>query len=955
MNKHKGENIAVDSGQGRQEIDFNKGWLFQRLSDDPSMKEPAYKDNKWETVTLPHDWAIDGHLNKKGHLKNEKPFFDAPVIKVLEGRWLFEKGDASERKEPGFDDSKWQEVKLPASWEEHSGYMEDNAWGWYRREIVIPAEHRGKDVILDLGCIDDLDETYFNGTLIGKTGFLHPYFYSAWNTKRYYRVPAALINYGGPDTMAVRVFDSHGEGGMRSAEPVETRDGPFDMAADGGSANGFLPGGTGWYRKKFSVHEDLRSKKISIEFDGAYMDAEVWLNGVNLGSQPYGYTSFSFDLTPHLKYGKEKNTLAVRLNVLQQCTRWYSGAGIYRDVRLVVKEPVSIAKCGVFVKAKNISKDKADLLIDTEMANETDKEINAAVETVIYDGQGTERGSVLSPVILRPGGKETIKHTIALKNPVFWNTENPMVYSALSRLIADGRETDKTTTPFGIRTIEFTKDKGFFLNGVHTPIKGVCLHHDNGYLGAAFHERAAERQIEILKSMGCNAIRTSHNPPDPKLLDLCDRMGMLVMDEAFDEWKENKVTHGYGRFYDEWAEKDLTAMLLRDRNHPCVIMWSIGNEVAEQWAGSPKDAEKRAKFLADITRRLDPARPVTAACNNVDDALNKGISKHLDVFGINYSDWAYKREKGKHKLLGAETASCVSSRGVYNLTEKEGKVVIEHLKDTQVSSYDDYAPQWAIPAWKSLKAVEEAPWMAGEFVWTGFDYIGEPTPYWWPAVVSYFGIIDLCGFPKDRYYLYKSRWTKEPMVHLLPHWNWPQFAGKEIPVYVYTNCESAELFLNGKSLGEKKMKDAEKLRLEWSVAYEPGELKAVGKNSGMQAAVDTRVTADKADRIQISADRDRIKSDGKDLSYITVQVLDKDGNVCPTADNWVEFSVSGAGSLAATGNGNSINHAFFKAKKCKAFSGMVLGIVKAGEKQGKIKVEVKGKGLKAGRLILDVL
>lgn len=799
VNKQKADYIAADFRQARQEIDFNKGWLFQRLSDDPSMKEHAIKDKKWEMVTLPHDWAIDGHLNKKGHLKNEKPIFDAPVIKALEGKWLFEKGDASERKEPGFDDSKWQEVKLPSSWETHSGYMEDNAWGWYRREIAIPDEHRGKDIILDLGCIDDLDETYFNGTLIGKTGFLHPYYYSAWNTKRYYRVPAALINYGGTDKIAVRVFDSHGEGGMRSAEPVETRDGPFDMAADGGSANGFLPGGTGWYRKKFGVPDEFKSKIISIEFDGAYMDSEAWLNGISLGKQPYGYTSFSFDLTPHLKFGKEENVIAVRINTLQQCTRWYSGAGIYRDVRLVAKEKVHITKWGASIHAENITKEQTFIKVSAEVANNGADDKSLGVEIVIYDANGNDCVLDALTETVKAAGTKEINRVVSISNPCLWDTDNPAIYRAVLRLTSEGVETDSLTVPFGIREILFTKDKGFFLNGKHTPLKGVCLHHDNGYLGSAFHSRAAERQIEILKSMGCNAIRTSHNPPDPKFLDLCDRMGMLVMCEAFDEWKENKVTHGYGRFYNEWAEKDLTAMLMRDRNHPSIIMWSIGNEVAEQWAGPPENAEKRAEYLAEITRKTDPTRPVTAACNNVDDALDKGIAKHLDVFGINYSDWAYSREKGNHILLGAETASCVSSRGIYNLVEKNGKAVIEHLKDGQVSSYDDYAPQWAIPAWKSLKAVEAAPWTAGEFVWTGFDYIGEPTPYWWPSVLSYFGIIDLCGFPKDRYYLYKSRWTKEPMAHLLPHWNWEQFKGKEIPVYVYTNCESAELFKIGRA------------------------------------------------------------------------------------------------------------------------------------------------------------
>ncbi|HRU39542.1 MAG TPA: glycoside hydrolase family 2 TIM barrel-domain containing protein, partial [Candidatus Goldiibacteriota bacterium] len=547
---------------------------------------------------------------------------------------------------------------------------------------------------------------------------------------------------------------------------------------------------------------------------------------------------------------------------------------------------------------------------------------------------------------------EKFTQEISVSRPVLWSVETPALYTAVSRVIVNGIETDRQETKFGIRSIKFTKDDGFFLNGKKTPIRGVCLHHDNGYLGTAVHRRAIERQIEIMKSMGCNAIRTSHNPPDPSLLDLCDSMGMLVMDEAFDEWKENKVTYGYGRFYDEWHERDLTDMILRDRNHPSVIIWSIGNEVAEQWAGKPADAEKRAKRLAEITRKLDPTRPLTAACNNVDDAINKGIAKHLDVFGINYSPWAYEREKGKRTLIATETASAVSSRGVYNLVEKEGRVVIDHKAGNYCSSYDDFVTEWATLARVSLKKVGEASWMAGEFVWTGFDYIGEPTPFWWPSVISYFGIVDLCGFPKDRYYLYKSRWTKEPMVHVLPHWNWEQFEGREIPVYVYTNCESVELFLNGQSLGEKAMKDTEKLRLEWKVKYEKGTLLAVGKNSGAEACRAERKTAGRPARLELSADRNVILAGNRDLSYVTARVLDENGNLCPTADNEVEFSIKGDAEIAATGNGDQKSHAFFNEKKCKAFSGILLCIVRAGEKPSDIVLKARAKGMVPAEIVI---
>ncbi len=392
-----------------------------------------------------------------------------------------------------------------------------------------------------------------------------------------------------------------------------------------------------------------------------------------------------------------------------------------------------------------------------------------------------------------------------------------------SNVHANGRVADACTTPFGIRTFEFTADKGFFLNGKHVDLKGVCLHHDQGCLGSAVHTRSIERQLEIMKSMGCNAIRTSHNPPAPELLDLCDRMGFLVMDEAFDEWKRNKTMYGYGRFFDEWSERDLTDMILRDRNHPSIVLWSIGNEIPEQ---DNADAYDMAKRLVDICHKNDPTRPVTSACNSPAEAEKSGFSKALDVFGVNYNMPFYQTLRGKAKLVASETASAVSTRGEYNLVQDNGTLTIKNQLKNQCSSYDDSTAE------STLRAIKNSPWVAGQFVWTGFDYIGEPSPFPWPSVSSYFGIVDLCGFPKDRFYLYQSQWTDKPMVHLLPHWNWPGFEGKEIPVRCYTNCESVELFLNGKSLGEKRTRDTRDLHLEWMVPYAPGTLKAIARNNG---------------------------------------------------------------------------------------------------------------------------
>lgn len=923
---------------GRVIIDFDNDWKFQRADDDPAMKEPGFDDSKWKKLNVPHDWAIEGTIKRK------KPVFDVPVLQVLKGKWLFDKGDAMEKKDVNYDDAKWQEVTLPQAWEKHSNYTEDNVYGWYRRAIEIPAKNAGADVVLDLGCIDDVDEAYFNGELIGKTGAFPPLYMSSWNTQRFYRVPASLIKKGKNNIIAIRVFDGYGEGGMRLFEPESFIDGPFDRGADGGNSNGFLPGGTGWYRKEFTVPETMKGKMISVEFDGVYMDSDAWINGEKLGNHPYGYTSFSYDLTPFLKYGNEKNVIALRLNVIQQCTRWYSGAGIYRHVRLSAVDAVHTAKWGTYITVPDISENEAKVIVETKVEN-AGAEIEVKLETTILDKNNSVCAKTESTE--KTGREKKFRQELKIQKPLLWSLDNPDLYIAESRVLVNGVEKDKYTTAFGVRSIKFTEDKGFFLNGKHVPIKGVCLHHDNGYLGTAVHKRAIQRQIEIMKEMGCNAIRTSHNPPDPVLLDLCDSMGMLVMDEAFDEWKENKTNYGYGRFFDEWGEKDLTSMLLRDRNHPSIIIWSIGNEIAEQWAGTPEDAEARTKMLADICRAVDPTRPVTAACNNVNDAIKKNMAKHLDVFGINYNPWAYEKEKGKWKLIGTETASTVSTRGTYNLVIENGEVLSEPEFDNQVSSYDNFAPQWATIAWESLKAVENAPWMAGEFVWTGFDYIGEPTPFWWPSAISYFGIVDLCGFPKDRFYLYQSRWSDKPMVHLLPHWNWDKnkFKGLKIPVYVYTNCESAELIVNGKSAGEKKMSESGNLRLEWEVPYVPGVIRVIGKNNGKEVCRKEHQTAGAPYKIELTADRKELSADGEDLLYVTARIVDSRKNLCSTADNEVEFEIEGDGIIAATGNGNPVNHAFFNAKKCKAFNGMLLCIVKAGKNPSHLLLSATGKGL----------
>ncbi len=744
--------------------------------------------------------------------------------------------------------------------------------------------------------------------------------------------------------------------------------------------SGSLPGGVGWYRKSFTVPADAKGKRAFLEFDGAYMNSEVWINGAKLGARPYGYVSFAYELTDHILWG-QPNLVAVRCQVDQPCSRWYSGAGIFRHVWLTMTEPVHVAHWGTTVTTSEIQPGKsAKIHVQVQVQNQGSVPAAVDLKTSIVGPEGKEVASqeTVADSMIPFNGTGTYNQLVIIKAPVLWDLNNPALYKAVTEVRVRGKVTDRYETPFGIRTIEFTKDNGFLLNGKRVQIQGVCLHHDQGPLGSAAYDRAIERQLEVLKSMGCNAIRTSHNPPAPALLDCCDRMGFVVMDEAFDEWKHNKTKLGYGRFFDEWSERDIVSMLHRDRNHPSVVLWSIGNEIPEQ--SDKQQGGTMAKRLADICHREDPTRLVTSACSNPDAANSTGFAEALDVFGINYKGiGTYKAYKGRYNLIASESSSQVSSRGEYNLLEKNGALTVEQRWHNQVSSYDIYRPSWALQAEQQLKEIADAPWVAGEFVWTGFDYIGEPTPFRWPAVSSYFGIVDLCGFPKDRYYLYQSRWMQKPMVHILPHWNWSQFAGKPIPVWAYANADSVELFLNGKSLGVKSMAGPEiksyvidqrkdkkgKINqveqksgwyhVEWMVPYQPGTLKAVARRGGKIVATDEVATTGKPARIELKADRKIIKEDGQDLAYVTVRVLDAQGRVCPDADNLVKFSLSGPGKIAGVGNGNSICHEDFQSDSHSTYHGLCLAILQSSRgKEGVLNLTASADGLKSDTVAVTV-
>ncbi|MEJ5352497.1 MAG: glycoside hydrolase family 2 TIM barrel-domain containing protein [Melioribacteraceae bacterium] len=933
-----------NKGVYRQVQTFNSSWRFY-AGDVKNAEKPEFNDSSWLIVNVPHDWSIEGLAKSETEFESDMPEFD-----IVKGQWKFCKGNSSLWKSPEYDDRLWEVVTLPSTWEKHSNYTQDNVYGWYRREFVVPADLQGKDIIINVGKIDDADETYFNGVKVGGMGSFPLHYTTAWDAIRRYIIPHELIRYGEKNIIAVRVFDGIMGGGIYD-EGRRIVEGIFESTCPGGSGAGYVNAGTSWYRKTFTIPESARDKRVFVEFDGVYMNSDVWINGIHLGNRPYGYSSFQYELTKHLKFNGEKNVLAVRVCVQQPCSRWYSGAGIYRNVRLVIKDPVHIAHWVVYVTTPDVSESEATVCVETKIENHSSSTQQLKLETVIIDESGRKCASTFSEQKLKAGDIYTLKDTLKVLRPRLWSLETPTLYHAISRVYIGNRIVDSIDTPFGIRTFEFTTDKGFFLNGKHVPIKGVCLHHDLGCLGSAVNKRAIERQLEIMKSMGCNAIRTSHNPPAPELLELCDRMGFLVMDEAFDEWKQSKTMYGYGRFFDEWSEKDLRDMIRRDRNHPSIILWSIGNEIPEQ---NSENAYEMAKRLVDICHEEDPTRPVTSACNLPESAVKTGFAKALDVVGINYNLPVYQSLKGKFKLIASETASAVSTRGEYNLVLEGDTLKIEKQLNNQCTSYDIVSPGWGNTAEATLKALKNAPWIAGEFVWTGFDYIGEPTPFGWPSVSSYFGIVDRCGFPKDRYYLYQSQWTDKPMVYIFPHWNWEGFEGKEIPVWCYSNCESVELFLNGKSLGEKRFSETEDLHLEWKVPYVQGALQAVGKNKGKIVATHQVETAGKPAQILLIPDRAMLKADGKDLSFVKVIIADSKGRVCPNANNLVKFNITGEGRIVGVDNGDAVSHELFKANERKAFHGLCLVVVQSNIKRGIIRLTAESEGLKSSEVSIEV-
>lgn len=739
-------------------------------------------------------------------------------------------------------------------------------------------------------------------------------------------------------------------------------EGEFSEKNPASPGGGALPGGIGWYRKTFNVSTADRDRLTYITFDGVYRNSEVWINGNYLGKRPYGYSSFRYDLTPYLRYGEEENVMAVKVdNSAQPNSRWYSGSGIYRNVWLTTTGKIAVDQWGTFVTTPEVSNESALVRVTTRIANGSGSKAVVRVETAVYDAGNKRVAATETDQVEVPSTGTAVTQELTVRTPHLWSVDDPALYRVVTTVRSGQLLADTYETVTGIRTFEFDREKGFILNGEPVTIKGVCNHHDLGCLGAAVNTRALERQLEILKEMGCNGIRTSHNPPAPELLDLCDRMGFIVMDEAFDIWKVGKTDYDYHLDFDEWHRRDIEAMVLRDRNHPSVFIWSIGNEVMEQWQRDGS-GEAIAAELAGIVRSLDDTRPVTAACNDPVPSNPVIASGALDLIGFNYRDTLWTRFPQafpEGKFIGTETTSALATRGSYDMPSdvirrwpaRWDQPFRDGNPDLTCSAYDNCSAPWGTTHRDSWRLIRDNAYLTGMYIWTGFDYLGEPTPYWWPARSSYFGIIDLAGFPKDVYWFYQSEWTDRDVLHIFPHWNWNP--GQAVDVWAFTNCDEVELFLNGNSLGRQK-KGKDDFNLVWRVQFEEGTLLAVGYRDGSEIMRSEVLTAGAPAALTLSPDRAEIKADGSDLSFITVTVSDRDGNTVPHAANLVTFSVEGPGTIAGVDNGSQTSMEPFRADYRKAYNGKCLVVLKAGKEKGEIRITASSEGLPDAAVVVKV-
>jgi beta-galactosidase len=931
-------------GASLRDQSFDSDWSFLR-GDAPGAENPAFDDSQWRKLDVPHDWSIEDLPSKTNAV---------PELEAVAGQWRFHPGDDANWKTRELDDSQWQQVMLPDNWEHHSNYTNDNVYGWFRRRIEIPEDCRGRDFDLLLGRVDDVDETFLNGERIGGTGTFPPGFRTAFSSDRRYHVPASLVRGDGTDLLAVRVFDGTGNGGILAAGVKSVRIGPFDSKeSENGHFTGYTVGGIGWYRKHFTLNET--NQLVAVRFDGVYMNSEIWINGHRLGEHPHGYTSFEFDLTPYLNPSGQENVLAVRVRNEGRNSRWYSGSGIYRHVWLTIREPIHVPTSGVFVTTPEASRERALVRISIEVTNAADVAGSVLVRARVRDAKEREVGRSEQTIHLAMNELQSPSCFIEVRSPSLWSLDSPNLYFADIELVAAEKIVDAVSMPFGIRSVEVNAEHGLRINGESVKLKGGCIHHDNGPLGAAAIDRAEERRIELLKANGFNAIRSAHNPPSPALLDACDRFGLLVIDEAFDQWTQSKEHNeqDYHRFFKDWSDRDIASMVRRDRNHPSVIFWSIGNEIPEQFR-----AETTAKRLRELVLSHDPTRFITQGiCNDWGkvirnwDSLSDPAFLYLDVGGYNYLPGKYESDHARHPqrvILGTE-------------------------------SY----PKDALEYWS---LVEKHPYVIGDFVWSAIDYLGEAglahsllsdqkDSFFmsWPWFNSWSGDLDICGFKKPASYYRDVVWRRsqiEMFVHApisfgltetvsgwgwpdeYQSWNWTGQEGKSLPISVYSRCDTVQLRLNGKIIGEKSVSEATKLTARFEVPYFPGELVAYGLMNGKVVAHTALKTTGTPKKLKLTADRTSIRADRNDLSYVTVEIADESGRRVPNADIPVRFSVTGVGKLAAQGSGSPNDPASFCMPARRTFQGRCLAIIRPTGGSGNITLRAEAEGLEPESIII---
>ncbi len=748
---------------------------------------------------------------------------------------------------------------------------------------------------------------------------------------------------------------------------IEATPDPQSPARAGG---GFFPGGIGWYRKRLELPADLGDRRVLLEFDGVYRNSEVWCNGRFCGGRPYGYSSFCYDITPYLIPGQSP-VIAVRVdNSRMPNSRWYSGSGIYRHVWLTIASPVRVGHWGTYVTTPQVSAEHASVRCVTTLVN--DSPAVAGVEVVATVLESPAVSAVSTSLKVPDTGSVSGDLNLVIPSPKLWSPDSPNLYTMRVEVRQNGQVIDRYDTRFGVRSLRFDANTGFFLNGKSMKLQGVNEHHDAGCLGAAIPDDVLRRRLGILKAMGCNAIRTAHNPASPTLLDLCDEIGFMVVEEAFDEWRDGKTPFGYQLDWDLWWERDLSDMIRRDRNHPSIVLWSVGNEIKEVRQGRPEGLQIMAA-LRDVCHREDPTRPMTCGCCNSRETLAAGYGPLMDVFGYNGGGggcFDYEKDHVRFPnmpMIATEVPHSLQTRGVYRTRSwyrdlarnpNVERLEVPHLTDEELftqfddhyqSSYDNAMVRIScIDAWRRTSTL---PWFCGEFRWTGFDYLGEC--YGWPAKSWNFGIFDLCGFPKDSYFLYKSQWTTKPMVHLLPHWTWPGLEGKAIPVICYTNCDRVELFLSGMSLGVKD-RDDKAMYVRWDVPYHPGVLRVVAYRNGKEVATCEHHTAGAPAAIKLTPDETLVRADRTGVAHVAVSVVDAKGHLVPSVHLPVTFSVQGAGRLIGLENGDPLDTTNYKLNTRRTFFGRMLAIVQAGDAEGIITVSGKADYLQSGTCRIEV-